>query len=111
MELEYDGYRAVTDLANPEEYVWIRVCGDSMEPSLLNGDYVLVHIQSTAENGNIVVALVGGEEATIKRFERHDGVVFLKPDNHKYPTKMLAGEALETLFLYGVVKRAERDFS
>ena len=111
VELEYDGYRAVTDLANPEEYVWIRVCGDSMEPSLLNGDYVLVHIQSTAENGNIVVALVGGEEATIKRFERHDGVVFLKPDNHKYPTKMLAGEALETLFLYGVVKRAERDLS
>ena len=53
VELEYDGYRAVTDLANPEEYVWIRVCGDSMEPSLLNGDYVLVHIQSTAENGNI----------------------------------------------------------
>ncbi len=110
VDLEYDGYRAVTDLPNPEEYVWVKVSGDSMEPGLQNGDYVLVHVQSAAENGNIVVAIVGGDEATIKRFEQHDGVVLLKPDNRKYPTKLLAGDALETLFIYGVVKKVEREF-
>lgn len=110
VELEYEGARPVTDLANPEEYVWIKVSGNSMEPSLQNGDFVLVHLQSTAENGNIVVAIVEGDEATIKRFEQHDGVVLLKPDNRQYPTKLLAGDALETLYIYGVVKKVEREF-
>ena len=110
VELEYDGYRAVTDLASPDEYVWVKVSGDSMEPALQNGDFALVHVQNAAENGTIVVAIVEGDEATIKRFERHDGVVLLKPENHKYPTKLLAGDALETLYIYGVVKKVERDF-
>ena len=110
VELEYEGARPVTDLANPEEYVWIRVSGDSMEPVLQNGDYILVHLQNAAENGNIVVAIVDGDEATIKRFERQNGIVLLKPENRQYPTRLLAGEALETRYIYGVVRKEERDF-
>ncbi len=110
VELEYEGARPVTDLANSEEYVWIRVSGDSMEPVLQDGDYILVHLQNTAENGNIVVAIVDGDEATIKRFERQNGIVLLKPENRQYPTRLLTGEALETLYIYGVVRKAERDF-
>ena len=104
------GARPVTDLANSEEYVWIRVSGDSMEPVLQDGDYILVHLQNTAENGNIVVAIVDGDEATIKRFERQNGIVLLKPENRQYPTRLLTGEALETLYIYGVVRKVERDF-
>ena len=110
VELEYEGARPVTDLANPDEYVWIRVSGDSMEPVLQDGDYILVHLQNAAENGNIVVAIVDGDEATIKRFERQNGIVLLKPENRQYPTRLLAGEALETLYIYGVVRKVERDF-
>jgi len=49
----------------------------------LDGDYVLVHPQQTAENGEIVVALIG-EEATVKRFYRNDHGVTLKAENPKY---------------------------
>lgn len=110
VQAEYEGMRPVTDLANPEEYVWIRVSGDSMEPVLQDGDYILVHLQNSAENGNIVVAIVDGDEATIKRFERQNGIVLLKPENRQYPTRLLTGDALETLYIYGVVRKAERDF-
>ena len=51
-----------------------------------------------------------GDEATIKRFERQNGIVLLKPENRQYPTRLLAGEALETLYIYGVVRQVERDF-
>ena len=81
-----------------------------MEPVLQDGDYILVHLQNTAENGNIVVAIVDGDEATIKRFERQNGIVLLKPENRRYPTRIFAGEALETLYIYGVVRKVERDF-
>jgi repressor LexA len=50
---------------------------------ILDGDYVLVHPQQSASNGEIVVALIG-EEATVKRFYRSDRGVTLKAENPKF---------------------------
>jgi len=62
------------------EYV-LRVAGDSMiDAGILDGDYVIVHRQETADNGEIVVALVG-EEATVKRYFRESDHVRLQPEN------------------------------
>jgi len=62
----------------------LKIQGNSMEGAhILDGDYVLVHPQQTAENGEIVVALIG-EEATVKRFYRNDHGVTLKAENPKY---------------------------
>jgi repressor LexA len=62
------------------EYV-LRVAGDSMvDVGILDGDYVIVHRQQTADNGEIVVALVG-EEATVKRYFRESDHVRLQPEN------------------------------
>ena len=62
----------------------LRVQGSSMEGAhILDGDYVLVHPQETAVNGEIVVALIG-DEATVKRFYRTDRGITLKPENPKY---------------------------
>jgi repressor LexA len=62
------------------EYV-LRVAGDSMiDAGILDGDYVIVHRQETAGNGEIVVALVG-EEATVKRYFREPDHVRLQPEN------------------------------
>ena len=62
------------------EYV-LRVRGDSMKNAgILEGDYVVVRRQDTADDGEIVVALVG-EEATVKRFFREDDHVRLQPEN------------------------------
>jgi len=59
----------------------LRVRGRSMQGAgILNGDYVVVRQQPTAENGEIVVALVG-DEATVKRFFKEDDRIRLQPEN------------------------------
>lgn len=62
----------------------LRVRGDSMmNAGILSGDKVIVRPQPTAENGEIVVALLG-EEATVKRLSRGNGEVWLLPENPAY---------------------------
>src|SRR4249920_1200939 len=68
-----------------EEFL-LRVKGDSMiEAGILEGDYVVVHRQQTARDGDIVVALAGddeaADEATVKRFFRENGKIRLQPEN------------------------------
>ena len=59
----------------------LKVKGESMiEAGILDGDYVIVEQRSVAENGEIVVALVG-EEATVKRFFKENGRFRLQPEN------------------------------
>lgn len=71
----------------------LQVKGDSMiGAGILDGDRVIVKQQATAENGEIVCALIDGE-ATLKRFFKKDGVVTLKAENEKYaPITLSAGE-------------------
>jgi len=52
-----------------------------IEAGILPGDLVVVQKQADARNGEIVVALVGDDEATVKRFFREDGRVRLQPEN------------------------------
>jgi repressor LexA len=62
------------------DYV-LRVAGDSMKNAgILEGDYVVVHQQDTARDGDIIVALMG-EEATVKRFFKETDHVRLQPEN------------------------------
>lgn len=62
----------------------LRVKGDSMiEAGILPGDKIIVRPQQTADNGDIVVALLE-EEATVKRLSRKDGKVWLLPENPNY---------------------------
>jgi repressor LexA len=62
----------------------LEVRGDSMiEAAICNGDYVVVRQEQTAENGEIVAALIDGE-ATVKTFQRKDGHVWLMPHNPAY---------------------------
>ncbi len=59
----------------------LRVQGDSMvEAAILDGDLILVRPQKTAQNGEVVVAMMDGE-ATVKRFYREDGRIRLQPEN------------------------------
>jgi repressor LexA len=62
----------------------LEVRGDSMvDAAICNGDYVVVRQEQTAENGDIVAALIDGE-ATVKTFQRKDGHVWLLPHNAAY---------------------------
>jgi repressor LexA len=81
-EENIEDYVEVPPIAGGEdgEYV-LRVSGESMKDAgILDGDYVIVQRQETAENGEIVVALVG-EEATVKRYFRESDHIRLQPEN------------------------------
>jgi repressor LexA len=71
---------------NRDRFV-LRVQGDSMiEDGILDGDMVIVEKRETAENGEIVVALIDGIEATLKRLQKNrDGSVTLRPANGQMP--------------------------
>jgi repressor LexA len=86
-EENIEDYLAVPEpLSAGDEDFLLRVKGDSMiEAGILEGDYVVVHRQQTARDGDIVVALAGddeaADEATVKRFFRENGRVRLQPEN------------------------------
>jgi len=70
------------DLLGSNEAFMLRVQGDSMVGAgIQDGDLVVVRPQESARNGEIVVAMVGDEEATVKRFFREGAHVRLEPEN------------------------------
>jgi repressor LexA len=67
----------------------LEVRGDSMiEAGINDGDIVVIREQSTADNGDIVVALVEDHEATLKRFRRKGGMIALEAANPAYETRV-----------------------
>jgi repressor LexA len=75
-------YPLPTELVGDDNVYMLTVQGDSMiNAGILDGDYVLVRDQDTARNGDIIVALVDGEEATVKRFFREKDQIRLQPEN------------------------------
>jgi repressor LexA len=67
----------------------LEVKGDSMiEAGINDGDIVVIREQVTAENGDIVVALVEDQEATLKRFRRRGGMIALEAANPAYETRV-----------------------
>lgn len=72
------------DLVGDGELFMLRVSGDSMiDAAICDGDWVVVRSQATAENGEIVAALLDNE-ATVKTLKRSDGHVWLMPHNPAY---------------------------
>ncbi|MHB1928586.1 MAG: transcriptional repressor LexA [Acidimicrobiales bacterium] len=70
------------DFTGDGQVFMLRVRGDSMiDAGILDGDYVVVRQQDTAERGDVVVAGVPGDEATVKTFGRRNGKVVLTPHN------------------------------
>ena len=77
-------------LAGQERHYALEVKGDSMiEAGINDGDVVVIREQDTAENGDIVVALVEGHEATLKRYRRKGGMIALEAANPAYETRVL----------------------
>lgn len=76
----YVGFEAPS--CDPQDLFAIKIRGESMiNAGILNGDIVIVERRCYAENGNIVVALVDGSDATIKTFYKENGHFRLQPEN------------------------------
>jgi repressor LexA len=90
-EENVEGFLTITNDMGSGKLFALQVKGDSMiGAGILDGDKVIVKPQGTAENGEIVCALIEGE-ATLKRFYKKDGVITLKAENEKYPPITISG--------------------
>jgi repressor LexA len=101
-------YPLPAELVGNDPVFMLRVRGDSMiDAGIFDGDYVVVRRQPTARDGQMVAALVDGEEATVKRLQRLDGRVVLKAENPDYPP-MVFSEGVEILgVVVAVLRRVE----
>lgn len=89
------------DFTGEGQLFMLRVRGDSMiDAGILDGDYVVVRQQDTAERGDVVVAGIPGEEATVKTFSRHGSKVVLTPHN---PTMEPMVFPADSVTIYGRV--------
>jgi repressor LexA len=78
------------DLLTTGDHFALEVRGDSMiEAGILDGDIALIKRTESADTGDIVVALIDDEEATLKRFRRRGASIALEPANAAYEVRIL----------------------
>jgi repressor LexA len=89
------------DFTGAGEVFMLRVRGESMiDVGIFDGDYVVVRVQPDADNGDVVVAGIPGEEATVKTFLRKRGKVILRPANETMEDLVYDGDDVR---IYGKV--------
>lgn len=97
---------------NQGEFFGLRIKGDSMETDINDGDTVIVRQQPTANNGDVVIALVNGDDATCKKFEKLDNGIMLISNNSKYSPMYFSNEDVLTkpVVIIGRVVELRRKF-
>lgn len=73
-----------SSLAKTGEFVALQIKGQSMEPRISEGDIVIIRVQPTADNGDIAVVIVNGDEATVKKIKFLPEGILLQPFNPSY---------------------------
>lgn len=96
---------AIEDIIDTEEiseemamtgtFFGLKIHGDSMEPRICEGDVVIVRQQNDAENGDIVIALINGNDATCKRLMKYSGGISLISLNSKYEPIIFSKKDIE----------------
>jgi len=110
---EIIGYEAVdpSALQTGEEYFWLRVAGDSMTPSINDGDLVLVRRQDSVENGQYAVVLLDSEEGLVKRIAFGPDWIELQSINPYYPPRRFEGKDARCVHILGKVVESRRKFA
>lgn len=93
--LDYEDISNITK--DPSDYFALKIKGNSMEPRLCAGDVVIVKKQASAQDGDIVIALVNGDEATVKKFKKRPEGVMLIPLNPQFDTMFYSNDEIEKL--------------
>lgn len=94
-------YACVKD---PQNYFFLVVKGNSMEPRISDGDLALVHRQNTLENGDLGVFVFGADgEGTLKKYIQRGNSVVLHPFNPEYEEVVIKGQELDYLYIAGKV--------
>lgn len=99
-------------LAESGEFFALKVRGDSMLPVLIEDDIVIVRKQDDFETGDIVVAIINGDEATIKKGKKSSTGILLQPFNTNYEPLIFTYDEMKTIpiTIVGIVKQLKREF-
>jgi repressor LexA len=102
-----EGFAVPAALLGPGEHYALEVSGDSMvEEGILDGDFALIRKVDTARDGEIVVALIDDEQATLKTFRREGRTIRLDPANSRYePMRFDEGRVQILGRLAGLIRR------
>lgn len=80
------------DLARTGDFFGLQIHGDSMEPRICDGDVVIVRQQDDAESGDVVIALINGDDATCKRLRKYRDGIELIANNPTYSPMFFSNE-------------------
>ena len=101
------------EMAHHGEYFGLLVHGDSMTPTINDGDIVIIRKQATARTGDIALVMINGDEATVKEIKiQEDGLVLIGHNPAVFPPKFFTAREIETLpvSVGGVVVELRRKF-
>lgn len=95
---DHIGYEEITEeMASTGEFFALKIKGDSMEPKFSNGDVVIVRKQPNLESGEIGIVIINGQDATIKKVQKHSTGINLIPTNPNYDPVFYTNKDIENL--------------
>lgn len=107
--ISYETVSADT-LSTNEDYVYLRVTGDSMYPIFIEGDLALVRVQSSVDSGAYAVVLVDDDKGVIKKVVYGNNFIELHSINPMYPVRRFEGSEVSRIRVFGLVKECKRKF-
>ena len=84
------------DMSRTGEFFGLRIKGNSMEPRIKEGDVVIVRQQDDVESGQVAIVLINGDDATCKKFVKHDNGISLVSYNPSHSPMFFTPEEIET---------------
>lgn len=111
-ENNIEGYEAASpdSVCGDEEYVYLRVKGDSMSPLIVEDDLVLVRCQDMIDNGTYAVVIIDNEDGVVKKVFLSKGRIELRSENPYYPPRIFEGEECARVRIFGKVIECKRKF-
>ncbi|MCI8355153.1 MAG: helix-turn-helix domain-containing protein [Lachnospiraceae bacterium] len=84
------------ELARTGNFFGLQIHGNSMEPRIYEGDVVIVRQQDDADSGDVVIAMINGDDATCKRLRKYRDGIELIPNNPSYEPMFFSNEEIMT---------------
>lgn len=104
---DIEGYD-YANVGKADEYIFLRVKGNSMEPRIFNDDLVLIHKQPDVESGDIAAVILNGNEGTLKKIIKQGNSIILQAFNPSYTPQIISGYELENFIIVGKAIEVKR---
>ncbi|MCC8042113.1 MAG: XRE family transcriptional regulator [Oscillospiraceae bacterium] len=105
-----EGYEQVSpdSVTSGDDYVFLRVTGDSMSPMIMEGDLVLVRCQDIVDSGTYAVVIIDDEDGVVKRVILSQNKITLISENPYYPPRVFEGTEMSRIRIFGKVTEIKR---